>query len=259
MVQHDIFVAWLQGKLMLGSPKNKYGIPNERFCESLDGLQKMMKAFGRALETGVENEQEMGEDEDKERGEKNERGRGPAVVIMRGLPGSGKSTLVEQLIAAWKTNAFVDEERAGEPRVASADSYFEGGANLEKQAIKQACAKDPDLSLYRLTFDRALLGDAHAHCRRQFEAALDDLECPLVIVDNTNSTMWEMGFYKRKAALRGCSVDVVEIAHVAFGSIDKFHMRCTHGVPMHVFNDMLGRWEIDPQALYFKPYAVQDV
>lgn len=68
-------------------------------------------------------------------------------------------------------------------------------------------------SIYEASFDSELLGIAHEQCRAAFEASLCDLSCPLVIVDNTNSTLSEMAFYKRKAASAGVwSLDVVQVS-----------------------------------------------
>jgi len=63
-----------------------------------------------------------------------------------------------------------------------------------------------------------------------------------------------MSFYKRKAALSGSTVDVVEVDGGAPGSVERFCARCSHGVPLHVCHKMLERWETDPDAIYVMPH-----
>ncbi|CAG2187100.1 N4BP2 [Mytilus edulis] len=78
-------------------------------------------------------------------------------IILRGLPGSGKSTLAREL----KENG----------EIFSADDYFMNG----------------DVYCY----DQRKLTDAHDHCRRRALEAVRKNVSP-VIIDNTNTQVWEM-------------------------------------------------------------------
>ena len=178
--------------------------------------------------------------------------RGPGVVIMRGLPGSGKTSVVKRLVAAWQA-VSAENAGAGDPIVASADMFFEAGGTLSRHAVKKAASEGGAEAVYRLAFDPTLLGDAHAHCRREFEKALGDPACPLVIVDNTNSTLAEMSFYKRKAAARGLWLAVVEVECGPRSNVAVFHARCKHSVPIEVYDTMLTKWQRDERALYLRP------
>lgn len=126
------------------------------------------------------------------------------VYILRGISGSGKSTYTK----ANFPNAFV----------ASADNFF---------------VKD---DVY--TFDPTKLGNAHAWCFRQFEDALqrgDDA----VVVDNTNTKLWEFKSYVETAAKYGYDVKVIRLA------VDPLiaAARNLHGVPAEKVQQMQNRFQ----------------
>ncbi|XP_071443367.1 NEDD4-binding protein 2 [Hetaerina americana] len=90
------------------------------------------------------------------------------LILLRGLPGSGKSSLSKQLLA----------HPGGQSGcTCSADDFFlvpRGGKNQ-----KEYC------------FDPLRLEDAHKHCRIQVLRAMAHGVSP-IIVDNTNTQAWEM-------------------------------------------------------------------
>ena len=88
------------------------------------------------------------------------------VFLMRGLPGSGKSFLM---------NAIIEVYNASKPVICSADQYF-----YDENGI------------YR--WDALRLKDAHEFCQTTFKNALKEGK-KMVIVDNTNVTAWEMRQY----------------------------------------------------------------
>ena len=120
------------------------------------------------------------------------------ILIMRGIPGAGKTTWV------MKNHPHA--------RVCSADSFFidENGE-------------------YR--FDGSLLSQAHASCLREFTDTVRDLdagdESAVVIVDNTAVRAWEISPYYNLASAYGHDVRIVHI-HC---DIDTAHSRNVHGVP----------------------------
>ncbi len=131
----------------------------------------------------------------------------PRVVVLRGLPGSGKSTHARRL-----AQEAVDADLRAE--IVSADIFFErDGA-------------------YR--FDPAQIGEAHASCLRAF---MDHAECcglALIVVDNTNTTAWECSPYVAVGLARGYDVEIVTIS----ASVEVCLERQTHGVPPHVLREM---------------------
>lgn len=104
------------------------------------------------------------------------------VIVMRGLPGSGKTTFANQMVATANQMGF----RAV---ICSADQFF-----IRADGVYQ--------------FDRDRLADAHAFCRTQFDdaMAIDNRDDPnytdIIIVDNTSIRLFEYDHYKR-AALNG--------------------------------------------------------
>ncbi|KAK7111636.1 2',3'-cyclic-nucleotide 3'-phosphodiesterase-like [Littorina saxatilis] len=90
--------------------------------------------------------------------------------IMRGLPGSGKSTLVRAI-----TEAYISSI------VCSADDYFFQDGEYK--------------------FDASCLSSAHEACQNRAKAACNECVSP-VLVDNTNVRRWEMKFYLELASHR---------------------------------------------------------
>lgn len=117
------------------------------------------------------------------------------VIIMRGQSGSGKSTYIRQ----YCQGAFV----------VSADHFFERGG--------------------RYNFNPSVLGSAHAECKHRFQTALDARK-PLIVVDNTNTTVKEMKPYHDAACAAGYEVVVVTLLVDPKVS----HARNAHGVPFEV-------------------------
>jgi tRNA uridine 5-carbamoylmethylation protein Kti12 len=101
------------------------------------------------------------------------------VVVLRGLPGSGKTTFARQLAAYARENGIASG-------ICSADDYFVNSAG-------------------QYHFCRLLLQTAHYHCREKFYLMLgsdprnDPHGVSLIIVDNTNITTSEYRDYKRNA------------------------------------------------------------
>lgn len=143
------------------------------------------------------------------------------VVIMRGLPGSGKSTRAHQ-------HAASASEGGKSAAICSADDYF----------IRSG----------RYKFDHRKLGEAHAWCMGQFVAALQS-RTDIVIVDNTNITLWEYSNYRSIAALAHYTVQVEEMVCDSEIMAVDFSRRCLHGVPVPASLGMMRRWEHDDDAV----------
>lgn len=123
------------------------------------------------------------------------------VVIMRGLPGSGKSTWVRSQLAKPEFKQWMS---------VSADDYFIVG------------------STYR--YDPKKIGEAHASCLRRFVAELYSMrpEAPGgVFVDNTNTTTVEIAPYYALSLAYGAGVKIVRTN--CFFEVPT--TRNVHGVP----------------------------
>lgn len=99
------------------------------------------------------------------------------VIIMRGISGCGKSTWVKKY--------------APDAIVASADDFF----------------LQPD---GEYLFSGALLHKAHEACFRTYLAAIERSE-PLVVVDNSNITAWELSSYILPAESFGYTVEILTL------------------------------------------------
>lgn len=125
----------------------------------------------------------------------------PELLIVRGIPGVGKSTYAR---------AYVDEHSYTH---LEGDMYFVGADGV-----------------YRFDYDK--LGEAHAWCRAECEAAMQRREN--IVVSNTFCTHREMNPYLRMAQRHGYTVRVVALKH-EYGSI--------HNVPPDRMQRFRDRWE----------------
>jgi len=132
------------------------------------------------------------------------------VVVLRGLPGSGKSYYAKSQDAA----------------IVSADSY-------------------PGLYEEDGSFHPELLAEAHAHSYWSFLMFLREprmLEgAELILVDNTNLSAWEISPYMLGAAAFGASASILQFdvpPEVCFA-------RQTHGVPKEAFDRMVEKFNSD--------------
>ena len=146
------------------------------------------------------------------------------LVIMRGLPGSGKSTCALAI-------ADIMEANLGKTVICSADDFFrhpeDGG---------------------RFHFEARLLGAAHAQCKAKFDSAVR-ARTPCVIIDNTNSTATEYADYCQWAETMGYRVRVLEVPCATVSQARRFHKRCTKKMPFDVHERMMERWQADARSI----------
>jgi predicted kinase len=140
------------------------------------------------------------------------------VVIMRGIPGAGKST-------------WVRDNMPG-ALIASADHYYTG----------------PD-GVYR--FDPNKIRDAHNYCLREFLTHLMLGGPQDLVVDNTNVKVFEVAPYYRLAEAFGREVEVVWVDCTA----DVAAARTVHGVPLETVLRMA--WSFEPLPPWWKVTLVR--
>jgi len=136
------------------------------------------------------------------------------VIVLRGLPGSGKSRFALNLIRTENQN----HERV---HVVSADHFFDKGLGYK--------------------FDPTKLGEAHNQCLRRYASYVADpgLKAAriVVVVDNTNLSVVEMAPYMALASAFGISAEIVEFVC----SVDEATQRNIHNVPRDVIASMDAR------------------
>jgi predicted kinase len=128
-------------------------------------------------------------------------------IIMRGLPGSGKSTWIQE----------------NEPNFYSysADHYHTKGGVYQ--------------------FDPSKVREAHNWCLGRFAQGSSD-GCPQIAVDNTNVRAFEFAPYYRLAEAFGYQVDIVWV----IAPIEKCILRNVHGVPPETIQRMARSFEPIP-------------
>ena len=122
------------------------------------------------------------------------------LVIMRGLPGSGK-TFLSKLI------------QGDSGVVCSADAYFQQEANGSGN----------------YNFDASRIKEAHRHCKLQFEEALENKR-ELVIIDNTNVRAQDYSEYLTRGVECGYHCMVVGVRCESVEMAAMFAERCLHAV-----------------------------
>jgi tRNA uridine 5-carbamoylmethylation protein Kti12 len=148
------------------------------------------------------------------------------VVVLRGIPGSGKSSLGREVVA-------ICEARRAKTIVCSADVYFETPRGYH--------------------FDVKGISKAHELSQRTFREALAGREVAVVVVDNTHTQRWEYEPYEQGAAEQGAQFHVLEMHCPDVLTCSRMAQRNSHGVSVAKVQSMYLRWEADDRAIKFDP------
>ncbi len=130
------------------------------------------------------------------------------VIILRGIPGSGKST-------------YADSVSDDDTTICSAYQYFTISGYYE--------------------FNPSLLRKAHNRCYDRFISAME-FGRKLTIVDNTNTRLWEFERYLDSAESYGAKVRVCRMV----ADVETCIRRQVHNVPADKILQMAGRFEDYP-------------
>lgn len=137
------------------------------------------------------------------------------IIILRGVPGAGKSTLAQQIIA--------DARAEGEKAVAfSSDDYFTTPAGE-----------------YR--FDSTQLPQAHADCFRRFLEFLREGN-GIAIVDNTNTRIFEVSPYVLAGKAYGFEIKIIRLVC----DLNVAAARTPRGATLRMVKEMNDRMEAVP-------------
>ena len=131
------------------------------------------------------------------------------MFVMRGLPGSGKSTLVNAIKSVYAKDA------AGDFTICSADDFFMINGTYH--------------------FDTSRLSDAHEDCQRRMKEAVIS-RVRTIVIDNTNIMYWEMKPYINTANPEGYIVILAEPKTPWRVNPEILAQKNTHGVPKEVLH-----------------------
>lgn len=146
------------------------------------------------------------------------------VVILRGIPGSGKTYLVEN--------------------------------SSENNELPYLTVCSPKQLFYRAgnsKMNQSELNIAEAYCRSGFLQALNS-GSSLVVVDDCHAQTWQYAFYCKLACVFGFSVRVLEIQVNDRDGIMECLKQGDSGSSMEELLEMVRDWEEDPSALRVKPW-----
>jgi len=143
----------------------------------------------------------------------------PAMIFMRGLPGSGKSHLAAILTRQPGLGGL-------DATVISTDDYFVAGKHYLYDHTEIALA-------HEWNYQRGL---------KLVGAGID------VVVDNVHNRLWQMAKLARMANSSGWAIGVCEVDTHWAKAPEVCFQRQTHGCPLQQIHHLAGTWEELPTS-----------
>lgn len=140
------------------------------------------------------------------------------LVLMRGLPGSGKSFLARKIVDA----IYHTKNKHYNTHIFSTDDYFMRS------------------NVY--VYDKSRLQDAHEWNQKRASEAMTAGVSP-VIIDNTNIEFWEMEFYVVKGVKNGYIIEVVEPNTPWAKKANQLCKKTSHNVPVALIRKKLENFQ----------------
>ena len=141
------------------------------------------------------------------------------LIILRGLPGSGKTTFARNLCNQ-STNLNIHK-----PEICSSDYYFE-----KDDGTYEYNPKD--------------VGASHRWAQSELSAMIED-GVSYIILDNINSQSWEAKRYVEPAINNGYHVEIVQILSPWCKNLEELEKRCIsngHNVSLESIKKIAKRW-----------------
>ena len=142
------------------------------------------------------------------------------VIILTGIPGSGKSFFVNEYCKTHPGQSCV---------ICSADHHFEDLARKKKEELLAAGDEKAANELNPYLFDYMQLRTAHMNCQQKFIRAME-AGAGIIFVDNTNITNKERQFYVNSAMEHGYDVEIKAFPNDE-NTVKLAASRNQHGVP----------------------------
>lgn len=156
------------------------------------------------------------------------------VILVRGIPGCGKSTHVEALRKKYEKDTGDGPDFV----VCSADKFF----IRTVPCFQGVDGSDHDGEREVYQFDPTKLAQAHVYCMSEFLDAIH-AGTKVIVVDNTFIRMWEMKNYVKMANYLDYDVDYHEIRVKTIEQLKVCAARNIHKVPAEVIAKMAMEFE----------------
>ncbi|ALC43120.1 CG7139 [Drosophila busckii] len=212
--QADNMTRWLNDKLLTSEERNNSNINNKSNMNTNANKYNAPATMPNMRNNSNNNNQSK----DFDKICKQARAGQKIMIIMRGAPGSGKSTMAKSLVQ--QTQHL--EQYTVKDFVYSSDDYF-----ITKRGYE---------------FNPTLLPEAHDWNKQRVRSKAEAGWSP-IIVDNTNSMSWEMMPYVQIAVECGYILELLEPQTSWAKSAGKLAQRCVHQVPRDRIQAHLDRFE----------------